>query len=445
MLQLYMRGRSTLVLLLLLAWSVSATALAGPSAALAPENFPETFESGTKGGYAAGPAELASGTWTLDDALLGSTDADKKEGTKSVRIRNAGRLTMDFFLPEGAGTVTVRHAVYGNDAGSGWELWSMTDACDCEKWTKVGATVISSSTSLQTAAFRVNTAAPVRFEIRKVSGGSARLNIDDFSVGDYDSTVPTYPDNDHLALGNPSMAVADVNTPNNYLMRKPQYALSYSRDRGTPNWVSWHLDASDRGSAPRQDDFREDPTLPEGWYRVNEDSYRGSGFDRGHNTPSADRTSTVENNSATFLMTNMIPQAPQNNQQTWNNFEQYTRSLIASGYEVYLIMGNYGVGGTGSGGGTTSTIDGGRVTVPNRVWKVAVILPVGDNDVSRISAETRIIAIDTPNSNSINANWGAYRVSVDEIEAATGLDLLSALPESVQATVEASVDNGPTN
>ncbi|WP_255412675.1 DNA/RNA non-specific endonuclease [Chitinophaga sp. S165] len=39
-------------------------------------------------------------------------------------------------------------------------------------------------------------------------------------------------------------------------------------------------------------------------------------MDRGHNCPSADRTSTTAN-SSTFLMTNMIPQAPQNNQQTW--------------------------------------------------------------------------------------------------------------------------------
>ncbi|AKD04344.1 DNA/RNA non-specific endonuclease [Pontibacter korlensis] len=444
MLQLYMRGRRAFALLLFLIWSASATLLAGAAAA---QTFPETFESGSKGGYATGSVELGSGTWTLDDALIGSTDSDKKEGEKSARIRNTGKLTMNTFLEGGAGTVTVRHAIYGNDAGSGWELWAMANnsACGCEKWTKVGATVISSSSTLETATFTVNTTAPVRFELRKVSGGTARINIDDFAVSGYDPTVPQHPDNDHLALGNPSNAVTDVNSPNNYLMRKPQYALSYSRERATPNWVSWHLDAGDRGSASRQDDFREDPTLPAGWYRVNENSYRGSGFDRGHNTPSADRTATVADNSATFLMTNMIPQAPQNNQQTWNNFEQYTRSFINSGYEVYLIMGNYGVGGTGSNGGTTSTIDQGRVTVPNRVWKVAVILPVGDNDVSRISAETRIIAIDTPNSNSINSGWGAYRVSVDEIEEATGLDLLSNLPESVQAVVEAKVDNGPTN
>ena len=144
-------------------------------------------------------------------------------------------------------------------------------------------------------------------------------------------------------------------------------------------------------------------------------------------------------------MTNMMPQAPQNNQQTWASLENYTRTFLASGNEAYIICGSYGVGGTGSNGGVTTTLDGGRVTVPNRCWKVIVILPVGDNDVARITAATRIIAIDTPNINTLSEQWGDYRTSVDAIEAATGLDLLSALPLEVQAVVEAKVDNGPTN
>lgn len=65
--------------------------------------------------------------------------------------------------------------------------------------------------------------------------------------------------------------------------------------------------------------------------------------------------------------------------------------------------------------------------------------------MSRITAATRVIAIDTPNANSINTDWGAYRVSIDEIEVATGLDLLSNLPAGVQTQIEAAVDNGPTN
>jgi endonuclease G len=75
---------------------------------------------------------------------------------------------------------------------------------------------------------------------------------------------------------------------------------------------------------------------------------------------------------------------------------------------------------------------------------VLVILPVGDNDVARINANTRIIAVDTPNINSINQDWSTYRTSIDAIEAASGLDLLSNLPAEVQAVIESRVDNGPS-
>ena len=74
-----------------------------------------------------------------------------------------------------------------------------------------------------------------------------------------------------------------------------------------------------------------------------------------------------------------------------------------------------------------------------------VVLPVGENDAARVNSATRVIAIDTPNDNALDSNWGAYRVSVDAIEAATGYDLLSAVPAAVQQVVEARVDTGPTS
>lgn len=251
------------------------------------------------------------------------------------------------------------------------------------------------------------------------------------------------PISEHVAFGNPSDATAEAFDYDNFQMVKPQYVLSYSRDRGIPNWVSWHLSQTWTGSAPRQDDFRADMALPADWYRVGASAYTGSGFDRGHNTPSADRTRTEEDNSATFLMTNMIPQAPNNNRNTWANLEDYTRDLIDNGMEAYVIMGSYGIGGEGSNG-AANTIDNGRVTVPKNIWKVIVVLPEGGDDINRISTSTRVIAVNTPNVNSIDSDWGAYRTSVDAIEQATGYDLLSALPDQIESSIESKVDTGPT-
>ncbi|MDN3019073.1 DNA/RNA non-specific endonuclease [Paenibacillus sp. BSR1-1] len=270
------------------------------------------------------------------------------------------------------------------------------------------------------------------------------------SLAPQNSSSPAEPatqtgvDDDNMGLGNPSGATAVTTNSNNYLMTKPQYTLSYNNSKHEPNWVSWHLGSSDIGSTPRQDDFRADTTLPSGWYQVTATEFSGSGFDRGHMTPSGDRTSSVANNSATFLMTNMLPQAPNNNQITWENLEEYSRKLVSAGNELYIISGGYGSGGTGSNGYKTTVGNG--VVVPAKVWKVIVVLPKGTNDISRVSTSTRVIAVMLPNDQTASSQpWGNYRVSVDSIESLTGYNFLSSISTSIQGSIEANVDNGPTS
>jgi endonuclease G len=247
----------------------------------------------------------------------------------------------------------------------------------------------------------------------------------------------------HLTMGNPSGATTSTANSNNYLMEKSQYALSYSNSKRIANWVSWQLNSSWLGSAPRQDDFRADTTLPSGWYRVTSSDYTGSGFDRGHMTPSADRTNTISNNSATFLMTNMVPQAPDNNQGYWAQLENYSRTLVNQGNELYIISGSYGQGGSGSNG-SASTIAGGKIVVPARLWKIIVVTTPGTG-VSGVNSNTRVIAIDTPNTQgNRSTSWGNFRTTVDAIESKTGYDFLSNVSSSLQSVIETRVDTGPT-
>jgi len=245
-----------------------------------------------------------------------------------------------------------------------------------------------------------------------------------------------------LLLGNPSGATSDETNEDDYLIVLPQYALSYSRDRGIANWVSWHLNEEWLGTVDRQDNFRIYDQLPPGWERVSADDYQFSihGFDRGHTCPSADRTLTEEDNSATFYMINIMPQAPANNQGMWKALEGYCRDLVYEGNELYIISGSYGRGGT-SFKGYREDLANGKVTVPSNLWKIVLVLPEGENDLSRIDENTRVIAIDVKNDNNIGGlPWSDYRVSVNEIEAATGLDLFSTLSSSLQASIEAKVD-----
>lgn len=521
----------------------------------------ESFETGTKTSYTTGDVTLSSGIWTFNNALLGTSTSDRKVGTKSARIQSTGKLTMKFNRTSGAGTVTIQHAKYGTDANSSWQLWYSTNSGT--SWTQTGTTITTTSTTLTTATFTPNISGTVRFEIRKTTGSnSVRLNFDEINISDY-STTPTVtevePNNTtgtanpvgtvpatqtglisttsdvdffsisatstqtvalgltvpagvnydllllnsagatvassanaagvsesisynsttnetyyievlstsdsstttaytltanlstyggggggtdtttstsvHTILGNPSNAASDVNLTTNYLMEKAQFVLSYHRDKGTANWVAWHLNASWIGSTARQDDFRADATLPSGWYQVGSTSYSGSGYDRGHMCPSADRTATVADNSSTFLMTNMVPQAPNNNQGPWASMENYLRTLVTAGNELYIYSGGYGSQGT---------IDAGRVNIPTRTWKVVVVIPEGTNDLSRVTTGTRVIAVDMANNDALisrTADWKTFRVSVDAIEAATGYDFLGKVSPAIQSAIESVVDN----
>lgn len=393
----------------------------------------EGFESGGKTAYAAANVALTSGSWNLSDALTGNTTSDRKTGSYSARVRETGRVRMNFNVAS-AGTFSVQHAKYGTDGTSTWELWKSTN--NGSTWTKVGTTITTSSTTLTTTSFTVNNAGAIRFELRKVSGGANRINFDSISITDFvtaPTPTPTPPPTSsvHLTMGNPSNAATNTATPANYLMEKSTYALSYHRDDRRPNWVSWHLDTSWLGSTPRQDDFRADTALPAGWYRVTATDYSGSGYDRGHMCPSGDRTKSVSDNSSTFLMTNMIPQAPDNNQQSWASLESYCRTLANQGNELYIISG---------GSGTSGFIGSGVIALPTSTWKVIMVIPSGTNDVSRVSTSTRLIAVIMPNQNGISTDWRSFRVSADQVESMTGYDFFSNVPASIQSVIESTVD-----
>jgi endonuclease G len=268
--------------------------------------------------------------------------------------------------------------------------------------------------------------------------------------GNTNPPVPTLTDNDHILPGNPTNAQTNATYTTNYLKDYGYYKISYNSAMGTPNWVAWHLQNEDLGSAPRQDDFRSDNTLPSAWYRVVSTSYSGSGFDRGHNCPSADRTSTIAANSSTFYMTNMIPQAPTLNQGPWAGLEDHIRAnMVGASNEAWIYMGNYGnAGGVGSNG-QFSVIDNGKVRVPSKVWKVVVVIPKGNSDISRLDRNATVLCVSMPNDNRLYTTgnktaWRNYIISVSTLEIestsnGTALSLFSNIPEAERTVLKSKI------
>ncbi|TAF63594.1 MAG: DNA/RNA non-specific endonuclease [Cytophagales bacterium] len=241
-------------------------------------------------------------------------------------------------------------------------------------------------------------------------------------------------ENTALYWGNPSKA--DSLQKDNFLMKKKQYTLSYNTAFATANWVAWHLDSTDLGTTERQDNFRPDTTLPKGWLRVTTSYYKNSGFDRGHLCPSADRTQSPADNQQTFLMTNIVPQAPNNNQRVWKYLEDHCRDIAKKGYELYIIAGRWGEGGEGKNG-NFKRIYNDKISVPAHLWKVIICLPIGEKDITRIDENTIIIAISIPNIQTLHDQWEDYCLTIDELEELTGYDFFETLPDALEKILEA--------
>jgi len=238
----------------------------------------------------------------------------------------------------------------------------------------------------------------------------------------------------HTTLGIPSpTSTTDLNS---YLSIKDDYVLSYNSSRKVANWVSWELNTTYLGSTPRQDDYRPDDTLPPTLPQAQLTDYSGSGYDRGHMCPSGDRTLTVAANSQTFFLSNMVPQAANNNQGPWEKLESESRSIAQSGKELFVISG-------GTFSASSNTVGNGMV-VPDQTFKVIVVLDAAGQGPANVTASTRVIAVLMPNENvqiDKDAPWRNFRVSVDTIEAMTGYDFLSDVDPSIQAVIEARIDD----
>jgi len=245
---------------------------------------------------------------------------------------------------------------------------------------------------------------------------------------------------------------ADADPSDDIVVRHEQFTASYNPNRGSPNWVSYDLDAAHFGAEDRCDCFTMDPDLPATLPRITTNDYTGSaainGFsiDRGHMTRSFDRTTGSLDNARTYLFSNVVPQASDMNQGPWANMENDLGDLArVQGKEVYIITGPAGNKGT--------LKNEGKVVIPTSTWKVAVVM-AHDQGLANIHdyRDLEVIAVNMPNEPGIrNVDWNTYRTTVDAIEALTGYDLLALLPDKVEAAVESNTQpplasmTGPAN
>ena len=201
------------------------------------------------------------------------------------------------------------------------------------------------------------------------------------------------------------------------------FALSYDEKNEQASWVAYKLEKKNLDNArfKRKDNFREDPLVRTG--SATPADYRKSGYDRGHLAPAADFTWSEKALDHTFYMSNMSPQDPGFNRGIWKKLEEQVRDWARENNVVYVVTGPIIEK-------RKERIGANKVTVPQYYYKA--ILDIQEPELKAIGfvMENKKSGEDIMES----------AVTIDRIEAMTGLDLFPSLPDEMETRLEKSVN-----
>ncbi len=145
----------------------------------------ENFEGGEKASYTGASVSLASGSWFIEDALLGNLSNDKFNGSQGVRMdrRNSrlGNIFMQFDKEGGADEVSFYLANYGSSNGNVLQVQYSTNGGS--SWTNLGEPINAGAT-LSQVKLPVQVEGNIRFKFVH-SVGTDRLNLDDVLITDF--------------------------------------------------------------------------------------------------------------------------------------------------------------------------------------------------------------------------------------------------------------------
>jgi endonuclease G len=215
-------------------------------------------------------------------------------------------------------------------------------------------------------------------------------------------------------------------------LTKDHYVTCHNNEYLVPDWVAYHLTRDNlQGNTARTDNFRADPELPEGERAVLAD-YRRSGYDRGHMAPAAAFQRSREAMSETFVLSNMAPQRPNLNRRIWRILEEQVRSLAEAHGNIWVFTGPLYLDANGDPAEPTVFIGPTDVAVPTHFYKAILCEhTTGTVETFAFIMENRL--------QPLVGQPSGYLVSVDSVEALSGLDFFAALPDTDEDRLEALI------
>ena len=214
------------------------------------------------------------------------------------------------------------------------------------------------------------------------------------------------------------------------------YALVYAEPYEQAKWVA-HIILPDvvKGNEGRSNDFRPDDKIKTGsaveadyfLKTMQPDSsykYDAFGYDRGHLAPSADFRYSKKALSESYLYSNLSPQVAKLNRGRWAELEDNIRQyVVRNNIAIYVVSGPVLKPGL-------KKIERGinKVSIPEQYFKVALDM-----------LNHRAIGFLMPNADCEFPVMN-YAVSIDSIEAVTGIDFFYNLPDNEENMLESTID-----
>ncbi len=220
------------------------------------------------------------------------------------------------------------------------------------------------------------------------------------------------------------------------------YSVEWDCEKKTQRWSCYQMyygftgDAgrynpqNNPGNHPNEPQYPFDPQLPEGSYYTT-DYYWRSPFDHGHICPSNDRQYSKEANYQTFFMSNMQPQYGNFNGGIWLDMELKVNKWSPRNPQntdtLFVCKG-----GTIDREDQILTRIDGKQIVP-KYFYMALLM--------KNSMGFRALAFwaEHENKDRSGDNLAKYVITIDELEARTGIDFFCNLPDDIENNVEGKV------
>lgn len=248
------------------------------------------------------------------------------------------------------------------------------------------------------------------------------------AVYDFDEPAPT---NEVFFAGAPERT-GDPAPKDIVVLQRGEFAIGWSPSLRHPVWAAYHVVKDARFDALKRPNFQKDRSVATS---PAPDDYARSGYDRGHLVPNRAIVTRYgpDEQAKTFLMTNIAPQRPALNRGPWREMEQRISDLWTARYgEIWVIVG------TVSPPAERKTLEGAPIDVPAQYYML--IVAQEDNEERQGEEDpwkVRVLAVMLPQTAEVNDFPVHGIVTVNELEAATGLRFFPDMPKFLARPLKA--------